>query len=236
MNQTSDDDVVPVHVRRHTFEDAWVALSLRKYISQDAEGAGTFNSEGFLAELERLCRDQRIPWKLEECITGAHPERRGPPFDRKAFSELDPDTHRPEAWGGSLRFGIHRDVRSLAASERFFDVLLRDHLGFSKTSYDQWAITHVQYAKDGVRLVIRELGLPGDADASRLPGSSRAGQFHFVASDEKVMDIADALRGLGIGVEVHGVGPGISLDTVCPDGSCWGVSGGQSPLSESWNF
>jgi catechol 2,3-dioxygenase-like lactoylglutathione lyase family enzyme len=90
---------------------------------------------------------------------------------------------------------IYLAVRDLATSERFYDRVLRDVLGFRKNRFALHGEPHVQYYNRYFGFVLR----PARSDASHDPYAP--GLHHFclrVESAEEVADAAKQLRAAGI--------------------------------------
>lgn len=90
---------------------------------------------------------------------------------------------------------IYFTVRDLAASERFYDVVMVDVLGFRKNQFDIGGAPHVQYFNRHFGVVLR----PARAGAQHDPYSP--GLHHFclrVDSAEDVAAVAEQLRARGV--------------------------------------
>lgn len=93
------------------------------------------------------------------------------------------------------------EVRDLAASEAFYDLVLVEPLGFAKQHYERWALPHIQYKVPGLRLVLRQWASWEPRD---IPDIAALGDFHrfTVPSAEELRRVADRLVAAGVVVQL----------------------------------
>jgi hypothetical protein len=84
---------IALHLRRITYEDAFVAVPVTTaIIKANEEGTGHVDPEAFVKEAIRLGEDNRVEWKVEETKTEAHPVQCPPPEDRSIFDSYYSDS------------------------------------------------------------------------------------------------------------------------------------------------
>ncbi len=77
---------IVLHLRRVTYEDAYVAVPVTSAIMKvNDDGTGSIDFEAFTAEAIRLGGDNRVEWKIEETRTEAHPLQTPIPEGRSCF-------------------------------------------------------------------------------------------------------------------------------------------------------
>ncbi|HVM97862.1 MAG TPA: VOC family protein [Candidatus Acidoferrales bacterium] len=105
---------------------------------------------------------------------------------------------------------IYISVRSLIDSQRFYDRVLVDVLGFRKNQFELNGVPHVQYYNRQFGFVIRA-ARPGSAPHD----CSAPGLHHFclrVESEAEIDRVARALTGAGIDVEAPRYYPHYAAD------------------------
>lgn len=89
-NQSSQTYSVMLHVRRTTYEDAYIAVPVTKaVIKAQEDGKSSLDFEALVREALHLSQNGQVEWEVEEVASEAHPIQGPVPGDRRAFDPLN---------------------------------------------------------------------------------------------------------------------------------------------------
>ncbi|HNT78329.1 MAG TPA: hypothetical protein PKH77_25235 [Anaerolineae bacterium] len=86
MTEETQTYSLMLHVRRVTYEDAYVAVPVTSAIMVEKEG-GTFgiDVDAFIAEAIHISSHPQVEWKMESAHVEPHPIQQPLPEDRHSF-------------------------------------------------------------------------------------------------------------------------------------------------------